>query len=69
MEDVDIEHNMVGESPAMQRVYHFIKKVSPTDSTVLIEVKAGQERNLRRALFIRNSNRAQKPFIAVNWLR
>src|SRR4029079_8387708 len=34
--DVNIEHNMVGESAAMQRVYHFISKVAPTDSTVLI---------------------------------
>ncbi len=66
MEDVNIEHNMVGEGPAMQRVYHFIKKVSPTDSTVLIGGESGTGKELAARAIHRNSNRAQKPFIAVN---
>ncbi|HVI73316.1 MAG TPA: FHA domain-containing protein, partial [Pyrinomonadaceae bacterium] len=36
LSDVNIEHNMIGETAAMQRVYHFISKVAPTDATVLI---------------------------------
>jgi Nif-specific regulatory protein len=66
IEDVNIEHNMVGESPAMQRVYHFISKVAPTDSTVLIAGESGTGKELAARAIHRNSKRAQKPFIAVN---
>jgi len=64
--DVNIEHNMVGESPAMQRVYHFISKVAPTDSTVLIAGESGTGKELAARAIHRNSKRAQKPFMAVN---
>ena len=64
--DVNIEHNMVGESAAMQRVYHFISKVAPTDSTVLISGESGTGKELAARAIHRNSKRAQKPFMAVN---
>ena len=64
--DVNIEHNMVGEGPAMQRVYHFISKVAPTDSTVLIAGESGTGKELAARAMHRNSKRAQKPFMAVN---
>ncbi|HEU0251470.1 MAG TPA: sigma 54-interacting transcriptional regulator, partial [Pyrinomonadaceae bacterium] len=64
--DVNIEHNMVGESPAMQRIYHFISKVAPTDSTVLISGESGTGKELAARAIHRNSKRAQKPFMAVN---
>ncbi|HKE60177.1 MAG TPA: sigma 54-interacting transcriptional regulator [Pyrinomonadaceae bacterium] len=64
--DVNIEHNMVGEGPAMQRVYHFIAKVAPTDSTVLIAGESGTGKELAARAIHRNSKRAQKPFMAVN---
>lgn len=64
--DVNIEHNMVGESPAMQRVYHFISKVAPTDATVLISGESGTGKELAARAMHRNSKRAQKPFMAVN---
>jgi Nif-specific regulatory protein len=64
--DVNIEHNMVGESPAMQRVYHFISKVAPTDATVLIGGESGTGKELAARAIHRNSKRAQKPFMAVN---
>src|SRR5215218_2650542 len=64
--DVNIEHNMVGESAAMQRVYHFISKVAPTDATVLIGGESGTGKELAARALHRNSKRAQKPFIAVN---
>jgi Nif-specific regulatory protein len=63
---VNIEHNMVGESPAMQRVYHFISKVAPTDSTVLISGESGTGKELAARAIHRNSKRANKPFMAVN---
>lgn len=64
--DVNIEHNMVGEGPAMQRVYHFISKVAPIDSTVLISGESGTGKELVARAIHRNSKRAQKPFMAVN---
>jgi len=64
--DVNIEHNMVGESTAMQRVYHFISKVAPTDATVLISGESGTGKELAARAIHRNSKRAQKPFMAVN---
>jgi len=63
---VNIEHNMVGESAAMQRVYHFISKVAPTDATVLINGESGTGKELAARAIHRNSKRAQKPFMAVN---
>src|ERR1041385_7188372 len=64
--DVNIEHNMIGEGPAMQRVYHFISKVAPKDSTVLISGESGTGKELAARAIHRNSQRAQKPFMAVN---
>ena len=64
--DVNIEHNMVGESAAMQRVYHFISKVAPTDATVLISGESGTGKELAARALHRNSKRSQKPFMAVN---
>jgi len=64
--DVNIEHNMVGESPPMQRIYHFISKVAPTDATVLISGESGTGKELAARAMHRNSKRAQKAFIAVN---
>ncbi|HEX5886145.1 MAG TPA: sigma 54-interacting transcriptional regulator [Pyrinomonadaceae bacterium] len=64
--DVNIEHNMIGEGAAMQRVYHFISKVAPKDSTVLITGESGTGKELAARAIHRNSKRAQKPFMAVN---
>jgi Nif-specific regulatory protein len=66
LEDVNLEHNMVGEGAAMQRIYHFIAKVAPTDSTVLIVGESGTGKELAARAIHRNSKRSQKPFIAIN---
>ncbi len=64
--DVNIEHNMIGDGAAMQRIYHFISKVAPTDATVLINGESGTGKELAARAIHRNSKRAQKPFLAVN---
>jgi Nif-specific regulatory protein len=66
MVDADIEHNMVGESPLLQRVYQLISKVAPTDSTVLIYGESGTGKELAARAIHRNSKRGDKPFIAAN---
>ena len=64
--DVNIEHNMIGDGAAMQRLYHFISKVAPTDATVLITGESGSGKELAARAIHRNSKRAQKSFMAVN---
>jgi Nif-specific regulatory protein len=66
LEDVNIEHNMVGESAPMQRVFHFISKVAPTESTVLITGESGTGKELVARAIHRNSKRSLRPFVAVN---
>ena len=64
--DVNIEHNMVGESTSMKQVYQFISKVAPTDSTVLISGESGTGKELAARAIHQNSKRAKLPFMAVN---
>src|SRR4030095_9746489 len=66
LEDVNIEHNMVGESTVMRQVYQLISKVAPTDSTVLISGESGTGKELAARAIHQNSKRANKPFMAVN---
>jgi len=64
--DAGIVHSMVGESPRMRRVYQFIAKVAPTDSSVLISGESGTGKELAARAIHQNSKRSAKPFIAVN---
>jgi DNA-binding NtrC family response regulator len=61
-----IEHQMVGESEAMKRVYEFIAKVSATDSTTLILGESGTGKELVARAIHTNSARAGRPFVALN---
>lgn len=64
--DANLEHNMVGESAPMQRIYQFISKVAATESTVLICGESGTGKELAARAIHQNSKRAAKPFVAVN---
>ena len=64
--EINLEHNMVGESPAMQEVYRFISKVAPTSATVLLEGESGTGKELAARAIHRNSPRSAKPFLAIN---
>jgi Nif-specific regulatory protein len=64
--DLNLEHNMVGESPAMQQVYHLISKVAASESTVLISGESGTGKELAARAIHTNSKRAGRPFVAVN---
>ncbi len=63
---LNLDHNMVGESPAMRDVYRRIARVAPTDSTVLITGESGTGKELVARAIHRNSPRAEKPFVAIN---
>src|SRR4029077_8968442 len=64
--EINLQHNMVGESAAMKEVYHFLSRVAPTESTVLIGGESGTGKELVARAIHRNSPRATKPFIAIN---
>ncbi len=66
LSDVNIEHNMVGESPLMQQLYQLISRVAPADSTVLITGESGTGKELAARAIHKNSRRANKAFVAVN---
>ena len=65
-EEINIEHNMVGESAPMRSGYRFISRVAPTEATVLITGESGTGKELVARAIHRNSGRAQKSFVAIN---
>ena len=54
-----------GESPAMEKVYRLIRKVAPTDATVIIEGPSGTGKELAARALHALSRRADGPFVAV----
>jgi Nif-specific regulatory protein len=61
-----LEHNMIGESPAMREVYKMISKVAPVESTVLLLGESGTGKELAARAIHQSSARAEKPFVAIN---
>jgi len=58
--------NIIGTSPKMDEVYHLLRKVADTDSTILIQGESGTGKELvARALHF-NSSRQHQPFVAIN---
>lgn len=65
-EETLLERNMIGESEAMEKVFRFIAKAAPTDSTVLINGESGTGKELAARAIHLNSPRRDKPFVAIN---
>jgi len=61
-----IEHNMIGESGPAQEVYHFIQRVAPAKSAVLICGESGTGKELAAHAIHANSRRADHPFVPIN---
>jgi DNA-binding NtrC family response regulator len=57
---------IVGTSPAMERVKKLIDKIAPTDSAVMILGETGTGKELVARRIHHCSRRAQMPFVAVN---
>jgi two-component system nitrogen regulation response regulator NtrX len=59
-------HEMVGDSPALERVRDAIGKAAPTNATVLILGESGVGKELVARAIHRNSLRARERFVQVN---
>jgi len=64
--EVNLSHEMLGESPRMRAVYELIRRVAPTDSTVLIQGESGTGKELVARAIHASSLRAGGPFVAIN---
>ncbi|MBT0653595.1 sigma-54-dependent transcriptional regulator [Geomobilimonas luticola] len=58
--------NIVGNSPAMQKVFNLMKRIIKTDSTVLIFGESGTGKEVVAKAIHFNGSRKDKPFIAVH---
>jgi Nif-specific regulatory protein len=64
--EINLQHNLMGESEAIRGVLQFIGKVAATASTVLIRGESGTGKELVARAIHGNSPRAEHPFLAIN---
>jgi Nif-specific regulatory protein len=64
--EINLDHNMVGRSRAMRKLYDRIARVAATEATVLVRGESGTGKELVARALHRNSRRAERPFIAIN---
>ncbi len=59
-------NDMIGKSPAMQKIFEMVNVVATTDATVLIEGSTGTGKDLLAKAIHTASRRSNKPWIKVN---
>ena len=57
---------LLGDSPAMQRVYDTLARISDSDASVFVTGESGTGKELVARALHRHSRRSQGPFVAVN---
>lgn len=60
------KHQMIGQSPAIEKVRMMIDRVAPTDARVMITGDNGTGKEVVARLLYEQSNRVSEPFIEVN---
>ena len=58
--------NIIGKSKAMQDIFETIRKIAPANASVLIEGDSGTGKELVAKSIHFNSQRRDKPFVAIN---
>jgi len=58
--------NIIGKSPAMQRMFSTLTMVAPTDATVLIAGESGTGKELIANALHQHSQRRDRPFVKLN---
>jgi PAS domain S-box-containing protein len=66
MRDRYTYHDMIGKSPAMQKIFDMINVIAATDATILIEGSTGTGKDLLAKVIHSASRRADKPLVKVN---
>lgn len=61
-----VSHQLIGDSPKIEKVIEMVRKVAPTDSTVLISGESGTGKELIARAIHANSKRRDKSFFAVD---
>ncbi len=64
--EIESRYEMIGQSPAMARLYKEIDRVAPTRASVLITGESGTGKELISRAIHRLSSRAKGPFVKVN---
>ena len=64
--DIQITHNLVGNSEPMKRIYDLVTKVARSETTAIIFGETGTGKELVARALHRNSVRARGPFVAIN---
>ncbi len=58
--------HIIGQSPALQKVFDLVRKVAATDSTVMIHGESGTGKELIARAIHQLSSRSQQPLIPIN---
>jgi len=66
MRDRYTYHDMIGKSPAIQKIFEMVNVVAATDATILIEGSTGTGKDLLAKVIHSASRRSDKPFVKVN---
>jgi two-component system nitrogen regulation response regulator NtrX len=64
--DLDVKHQMVGESAALKQVMAAVGRAAPTNATVLIQGESGVGKEIVARTIHRNSLRKRERFVQVN---
>ena len=64
--EIELDHDLVGESPRLKEMSAAITRVAPAETTVLIQGESGTGKELVARAIHRSSPRARKPFAAIN---
>ncbi len=61
-----LPHNIIGDSPQLQKIINLANKAALSDSNILVEGETGTGKELFAEYIHKHSTRADKPFVVIN---